>query len=455
VNKPKHRPGFSAAILIQESSMLAILRQHKFLFLVILAFFFRLSFGLSSSFQDADVKQIYLLGLKFYTTGGWPYFGPDVVWGEIQIPGALQGLLVGLPFYVLPIAEAPYIFVNIISFLSLCFFAWYCCKRLPRLPRWFVWTWLLTCPWTLNLSTNIYNPSYLLAGSILFFVSALELYPSTSKNLINAHLANAMLGTSLFWTMQLHLSWVVLVPYAVMAFYYQAKTGVKRLFGALGSFALGALVTGSFLLPTYLKYGFVRGTGGTGSAMTFNFGNLFSIGGILKRTLSFAIFEVTTFIGAHTADRVSFLKTEVWLIPIVIFLFVVGILQAIALIFFWFGKDDGQLDWRAIKYLAVFNVCLLYFSFLFSIKPPQSTHLYITFPIPMIYSLYCWDRLLKRANWRRFAKIVLACGIIFHVGLALHNLPRTSLYTVRARVQLAIDNKDYHILGERRPNTLY
>src|SRR5450432_192103 len=101
---------------------------------------------------------------KFYATGRWPYFGPDLVWGKIQIPGALQGLLVGLPFYVLPIAEAPYILLNIISFLSLGLLAWYCCMRLPGLPSWFVWTWLLTCPWTLNLSTHIYNPSYLLAG---------------------------------------------------------------------------------------------------------------------------------------------------------------------------------------------------------------------------------------------------------------------------------------------------
>jgi len=167
------------------------------------------------------------------------------------------------------------------------------------------------------------------------------------------------------------------------------------------------------------------------------------------------VFDVTSFIGGHTADRIAFFKAEPWLIPIVLFVSLVGILQAIALIVFWFKKDSEQPDWRAIKYLAVFNVCLIYISFLFSIKPPQSNHLYITFPLPMIYSLYCWNRLLKERQWQRLAKVFLACGIIFHIGLALYNFPRTSLYPVRAQVQSAIDNKDYRVLGERRANALY
>ncbi|HKP35806.1 MAG TPA: hypothetical protein VJT71_03020 [Pyrinomonadaceae bacterium] len=441
--------------MVLATTLLALKRRYKFCIFLILAFLFRLGFGLCSPFQDPDATQIYLLGLKFYTTGAWPYFGPDVVWGEIQIPGALQGVLVGLPLYVLPIAEAPYILINIISFLSLCLLAWYCCKRLPGLPPWFVWTWLLTSPWTLNISTHIYNPSYLLVAGILFFVGVLELYPFTTGNFIDARLANVMLGFSLFWAMQLHLSWVVLVPYLLIAFYFQARSGVRGLLRGFAWFALGAAVTGSLLLPTYLKYGFRSGLGGQNEAIRFNADNLLAITGIFKRSLSFAVFDLTSFIGGHTADRIYFLKDKFWLIPFVLFLLIVSILQGIALIVFWFKKDSSQKDWKAIKYLAIFNVCLIYVTFLFSIKPPQSNHLYITFPIPMIYSLYCWNRLLKMDRWQRLAKIFLACGIIFHIGLALFNLPRGSLYPVRPQVQSAIDNKDYRILGERRPNTQY
>ena len=105
----------------------------------LLAFCFRLGFGLCSEFWTGteDEKQIYLIGLKFYTTGNWPYFGPDVT-PTIQIPGALQGLVVGLPFYVLPIPEAPCVLLNLLSFASLVFFAWYCMRRLPDIPKWFV-----------------------------------------------------------------------------------------------------------------------------------------------------------------------------------------------------------------------------------------------------------------------------------------------------------------------------
>jgi hypothetical protein len=209
------------------------------------------------------------------------------------------------------------------------------------------------------------------------------------------------------------------------------------------------------LLPTYLKYGFMRGMGGTPSAIKFNSDNLVSIAGLFKRSLSLAIFDLTSFIGGHTVDRIAFLRAESWLIPFVVFLFIVSILQAVALIVFWFRRDIEQPGWRPIKYLVVFNLCWVYLTFLLSMKPPQSNHLYITFPLLMIYSLYCWNRLLKKSNWQLFAKIFLASGIIFHIGLAVYRFPRISLYPVRPQVQSAIDKRDYHILGERRPNTLY
>jgi hypothetical protein len=434
-------------------------RQLLFFSLLPLAFFFRLFIGLCSQFRDSDTKQIYLLGLKFYTTHAWPYFGPDVVWGEVQIPGALQALLVGGPFFILPIPEAPHILLNALSFAALCLLAWYCCKRLPELPRWFVWSWVLTAPWVLDLSTSIYNPSYLLPGSILFFVGALEIYPWTTKQIIAPPLASLMMGFALFWMMQLHLSWVLLVPYVLLAFYNHARRGIAQFLRALGWFALGASVTGSLLLPTYLKYGLSKGAGGTASTVALNTENVTSLWGILIRLLSFASFEVPRLLGPHTADRVVFLKQEPWLIPFVVFLVVVGTLQVIALIVSWFFPDHSHRDWRAIKYLLLFNIVIAYLSFLFSIKPPQSNHLYVTLPIPMIYSLYCWNRFLNSKRWqvfaRRFAMIVVVCGVVFHLGLALHNRRLISLYTERSLIESAIENRDYRILGERRPNTLY
>ncbi|MDT5270170.1 MAG: hypothetical protein QOH49_2356 [Acidobacteriota bacterium] len=434
--RPKARRGLFAALLVG-------------------AFLFRLGFGLCGQFQDSDTKQVYLLGLKFYATGAWPYFGPDVVWGEIQIPGALQALLVGLPFHLLPQAEAPYLLLNLLSFVSLCLFAWYCCRRLPDLPRWFVWGWLLTSPWTLNLSTVIYNPSYVLAGGILFFVGALELYPPTRRGLVGARLANAMMGFGLFWVMQLHMSWVVLVPYALAALAVQFKEGVRRGFAALAWFAAGAAPLAALLVPTYLKFGLSAGSGGTAGAVRFNPENTTALWGIVNRTLSFASFEVARFVGGHTSERLQFLREELWLAPVAFFLFAVGVAQVAALLGSWFLRTHAQSDWRAIKYLVLFNVVLLYLCFLFSLKPPQSNHLYVTLPVPVLYAFYCWDRLLTRPRWRKLAAAVLVCGVLFHAGLAAHNLPRISLYVDRPAAQTAIDARDYRILGERRPGARY
>src|SRR5882672_4232204 len=423
-------------------------RIHRLFFfsLLLLAFLFRLFFGLCSQFQDPDTKQVYLLGLKFYTTGAWPYFGPDVT-STIQVPGALQGLVVGLPFYFLPIPEAPYVLLNILSVASLCFFAWYCSKRLPELPKWFVWSWLLTAPWTLNLSTHIYNPSYVLPGAILFSVGVIETYPVLSHGLIPRRLANFIMGLALFWIMQFHLSWVVLIPYVALSFYFQTRELGRRVFSALMWFAGGAIITGSFLVPTFIKYGFAGGMGGTNATMEFNSENLWRhlniVEGVLGRFLSFASFELPRFIGANTAARLAFLKENPWLIPFVVFLTLVGILQCVAMLVLWFRKAHPHSDWRAVKYFTLGTVVLLYISFLFSLKAPVSHTFYVTLPVAMLYSFYCWSEFLKKGAWQKFAAVFIVCGLIFDVGLAASNRRHVSLYLERDKIVEAIRAKDY------------
>ncbi len=151
----------------------------------------------------------------------------------------------------------------------------------------------------------------------------------------------------------------------------------------------------------------------------------------------------------------AFLKEELWLVPITLFLVIVGILQPIAMIVLWFSKLPAHRDWKAIKYLTLGTVILLYVSFLFSLKTPSSHTFYVLFPIAMIYSLYCWSHFLQRPAWRNFAAVCLVCGLVFHAGLALHNFSRNSLYVNRSLPQTAISTKDYRILGERRPGSYY
>jgi hypothetical protein len=46
-------------------------------------------------------------------------------------------------------------------------------------------------------------------------------------------------------------------------------------------------------------------------------------------------------------------------------------------------------------------------------------------------------------------------NLVFHAGLALHNLPVKSLYKDRDLFVKAIQDKNYQLLGERRSNTEY
>jgi len=429
-----------------------------FIIFLILAFLFRLGFGLCSEFWAEDEKYTYLNGLKFYTTGEWPYYGPYIT-DRIQIPGALHGLSIGLPFFLLPIPEAPFLLLNVLSFASLCLLAWYSARRLPEIPTWFLWPWLMTAPWALNFSTHVVNPSYILPGSILFFVANVETYPPLCKSLIPAKLANFMMGVALFWVMQFHMSWVILVPFTLSSFYFQFRCVGGKALHSIPFFVLGAALSGAFILPTFIRYGFAEGLGGTDATVVVNFSNLTRhlnpIEGILGRFLSFASFEVPRFIGSNTAKRVAFFKAQPWLIPPGLFLLAVGLLQPLGLIVMWFSKTHPQGDWKQIKYLTLFTVALLYVMFLFTFRTPDSHTYYITLPVIMLYSMYCWSKLLGKPGWRKLAKAFIVSGVIFQAGLALHNYRRISLYTNRSVPRSAIEMKDYRILGERRPGGRY
>jgi hypothetical protein len=417
------------------------------------AFLFRLAFGLCSEIWFVDQQQIYLIGLKYYTTSLWPYFGPDVA-GGIQLPGALQGLVIGLPLRLWAIPESPYIWLNLLSFAGLCLLAWYSSQRLPQFPRWILWTWLLTAPWVLNWSTNIDNDSYVLFGSCLFFVCFFESLPPLRLNLLPLWLANLMMGFALGWNSQFHLSYVILIPFVLASLAWQIvknRSSLKQ----LPAFLLGALMTYSLVIPTWIQYGFSKGSGNTANAITFNPENFLSFFTVLFRYLALACCELPRFIGANGADRLAFLKENWWLAPFGITAAFLGLIQLGFLLLGWFKTKHPQKDWPTVKTLTGLTFLLIYFSFLFAIKVPAAHTYYLTLPLVMIYGFYALSPWVSKPLFTRLAAVLLVCNIIFHAGLAIHNLPVKSLYKDRALFVKAIEEKNYQILGERRPNAQY
>src|SRR5216683_2187959 len=217
---------------------------------LILLFVGRLLFGLSSKFFSEDESQIFLIGLRHYATGVWPYFGPDIVWTRSEIPGALQGLLISLPLKIAPVPESPVVLLNLLSFVALSGLAWYIGRRLSSLPPWLVWGWLLTVPWTLQFSTHLINPSYVLPASVLFFIGFFEAVPSMSGGLLPLPAAHLMMGFAVTWILQIHMSWPLLLPYAVIAWLANRTKGVRSLAINAMAFTIGMAIPGALIVWT-------------------------------------------------------------------------------------------------------------------------------------------------------------------------------------------------------------
>jgi hypothetical protein len=410
------------------------------------AFGLRLLYGLASDFWGGDPLQIFLIGLRAYTLREWPYFGPDVVYTQTQVPGAMQGLVIAGPLWVVPRPEAPIVFLNVLSFAGLVCLAWYVQRRVRGVPAWFTWPWLLFSPWTLNLSTHILNPSYVLPASIVFFICLLEVLPAR-LGVMSGPAAFFGLGASLLWIAQFHLSAVVLVPLAGWAFVSAFRQRSLKV-TTIVAFAGGALLTGSTLIPTVSRFG-IGGAFSAGANAQMTFENLYKAPQLVGRFLSFASFELPRFLGPDTPDRLAFLSRHHWVVPFAIFAAVCGLIQPLILLAGFF-RPAGPPDWTTVRRLTIAVLILIYASFAFSIKNPASQAFYVVLPLVMIYSFYCWAPFFRFRAGRIVAVGLLVAGALTHVALAVDNFRGVSLYTNRALVIRAIDERNYRLLGERR-----
>jgi hypothetical protein len=414
------------------------------------AFLFRLLFGLSSDFFFEDQTQVFLLGLRYFATGAWPYFGADVVWTKSEIPGALQALLVGLPLKIAPVPEAPFVLLNLLSTAALAWFAWYLCQRFPRGPRWLVWGWLLTIPWTMQFSTTIINTSYILPASLVFFIGFFECMPAFRVGVLSRTAAHAMMGAALGWLAQIHMSWPLLVPFAAVAWLSDRSAGGRRLAAAAVAFAGGALVFGSLLVPTWWQYGLSAGHGGTLRNIHLHLVNPWIVVTTLARFLSFASLEVNRFIGTDGAKRLAFFERHLWLAPMGAIVWLVGSVQPLWLLVELFRRHDGSRAWREIRWLVAASVALVYASYFFVIEPPQAHAFYVLSPVAFVYALYCWSY-VDSPRARRVAAALLVLNVLFHAGFAWAQAPEKSLYKNREPVAAAVRLREPEMFAHRRP----
>ncbi|GEJ56157.1 hypothetical protein [Anaeromyxobacter diazotrophicus] len=417
--------------------------------LLALLLLLRTGYGLVSEFWFEDELQVYLLGLKYATTGAWPYFGPDVVYTRSQIPGALQALLVGLPLRWLRLPEAPCLALNLLSFAALAALAARATRWFPGLPRWFVWGWALTCPWTLVYGTRVVNPSYVLPFAVLFFVPLLDTLPVFPGPRLRPGLAFALQGLATTCILQLHLSWVLLPPFTAAALLLAwREAGPRAAVSRAASWAAGAAAGAALLVPTFLRYG-ASGTGGVEHNVALHPRALLELPALVQRFVSFGAFEVPYMLGGDRAQRVAVLAAHPWVIPFAAALFAAFLLQVALYVLSLLRR--GAAAWTRLRDLVLACLALLAAGFLFSVKGPSSHTFYVLFPVALLWSFACLQRALAaRARLRVALALLLACGAVFHAALALEHYRHRSLYRDRDRVVRALEARDHRLLGTRR-----
>lgn len=413
-------------------------------------FAFRLLFGLSNEFFFEDETQIFLMGLRYYATGMWPHFGADVVWTRSEIPGALQPLLVGVPLNIVPAPESPYVLLNLLSMAALAAFAWYITKRLPSLPRWLVWGWLMTLPWTLWYSAHIINPSYVLAAALVFFIGFFEAVPVFRLGTIPEPIAFFLMGAAISWVMQIHMSWPLLLPYAALAWCSRWRAGARTVAADTGGFAAGLLLFGSLLVPTLIAFGASAGSGGTVRNFRPHWVSPWIAVTTLARFFSFASLEIARFIAPDSGKRLILFVRHLWLAPIAAVVWVAGVWQPIWMLREWFRSRSAYAEWKPLRWLVAGTIALVYTSYWFVTEPAQAHAFYVVAPIAFMFAAYCWT-FIDSARWRQIAALILAINVVLHAGLGWVQAPDKSLYRNREVVAAAIRLKQPEMFGHRRP----
>ncbi len=182
--------------------------------IIIFLFVFRLFLGIQINFSHEDYTQIYLIGLENAFSGKWSYWGPDVVWSKTQLPGALQGLLVGLPLRLTNHPYSPIIVSNIITCLGLVLLSFYAKKRFPKLSLNFLLILFLLFPFYLFHGVVVINTAYLVFTGSLLFISVFDLFIYRDSIILKKpSYYFFIIGFSMFFTYQLHLTWVMYLPF--------------------------------------------------------------------------------------------------------------------------------------------------------------------------------------------------------------------------------------------------
>jgi hypothetical protein len=428
-----------------------ILKKHvSSIILVLGLLLFRIYLGAQVNFSHEDYFQIYLIGIENAVSGVWSYWGPDIVWSKTRLPGAMQALLIGLPLRWTGNIYSPIILSNIISAAGLVLLAVYSRQRFPSLPLNFLICLYLLAPFALFHGTVLLNTAYLIFSSALLFIAVFELFIFRDRMIFKEPSYYFLgLGFSLFFTYQLHLTWVMFLPFIVVLFTLEWKRNHVGLLKIALFFLIGCAISSLSLLPTLITYGkeiFIN-SGDNLTLQPERFGRVFDL---LMRYFSMASFDITPSFDVIKAatDESAFELVLVWLVRLI------SMIQIAVLAILIFKSRTEELVKKSLLLFGLTFVMAL-FLFVLGNKHLSARTYILLFPIPMWLSLFAYEKLFEKPLFKN----ILYCGlgIVFLTFFGIAWLNRSSEYSFEAsrqKIESALESKDPSVFSKRRESLM-
>ena len=413
-------------------------------FFVFVLFMVRLFYGIQINFSHEDYRQVYLIGLEHAFSENWSYWGPDVVWSKTRLPGAMQGFLAGAPIALTKNMYSPLIFSNLISAAGLIGLAVYTRRRFPSLSLNFILALFLIFPFGFFNGVVLLNTAYLLFSGALLFIAVFELFVYRKNELLPRWLSFFFLGFAFVFTFQLHLSWVMFLPFLGVLFFLEFKDGTKPLGRATLFFLLGTVLPLITLLPTLLKYGDVMMNNVEGN-LVFEPSRLLSGFDLLIRYIGMSTFDITPKDEVKLAiESSSFVGVFMVILKVFTAIQFIGILVGA-----FFVKRTKEYKKTLLLMLLTFVMALI--MYLMSNKNLDIRTYILLFPIPLTISIYVYNRFFK-IRWLKYTMYAgLTLPLIAFISIGSENKEGPFSFKGSAhKIERAIENENPYLYDNRR-----
>lgn len=419
-----------------------------FLFLIALLSF-RIILGAQINFSHVDFEQIYCIGLEHAFSDEWPFWGPDVIWSKTRLPGAMQSFLAGTPIKWTNLATSPLILANLISFLGLFILGEYLLKRAKNLNPYLVHSLLLLMPFTLYNGTTLLNTTYLVFSGSILSISVMELFVYRKNRITDSRYLFFGLGFCLFFTYQLHLTWVMFIPYLAVLFYLEfmkSRRGSAQMFLF---FILGCILSASTVIPTFWVYGQHILEGNEGN-LNFSPTKLLSFPDFLLRYLS----SSTTDIQEKTVYFDNFSQESTWY---TIFIWIQKLIPIILIPLIFIGTYLSLKNRTYLRLIIVLLLSALLATALYSLSNKHlSIRTYILiFAFPQILLILVLNDFWKLKKIRFISYSALCLSFLFACStLALNFHGPYSFKAHNKKINRALEKQDYEEFAKRRVSVM-